>query len=188
MQRRPGHETLTPLFVNSLPIHSVRPALREDAAIIAEIHVAAWKIAYRGQLPDEFLDELQVEERTKAWNDLLEGPGSTLLAEDEHRAVTGFCQILQSRDQDADHTVAEVPFIYVRPSSWRIGVGRSLCESALRLAEQAGFETVTLWVLESNKGARHFYESMGFHLDGASRSEDRPGFRMNELRYRHALD
>ena len=175
-------------FVNSKPIHTVRPALHQDAATIAAIHVAACQIAYRGEAPTSTLEQLQTEGGTTAWGSLIESPGSILLAEDRNGTVTGFSQIHQSCDPEADHTVAEIPSICVDPPSWRIGTGRVLCESSLKRAEQAGFETVTLWVPVSNERARSFFEAMGFQLDGASRSEDRLGFRMKEFRYRHPLD
>jgi len=41
----------------------IRPATPEDARAIAEVHVASWRYAYRGLLPDDVLDRLSVEER-----------------------------------------------------------------------------------------------------------------------------
>ena len=39
----------------------IRLATLEDARKIAEIQVASWQVAYRGILPDEFLDQMNVE-------------------------------------------------------------------------------------------------------------------------------
>jgi len=36
----------------------IRPALPNDAAEIARVHVDSWRSSYRGLLADEFLDSL----------------------------------------------------------------------------------------------------------------------------------
>ena len=41
----------------------IREAEPKDARAIAEIHVRSWQAAYRGQLADDYLDELKVEDR-----------------------------------------------------------------------------------------------------------------------------
>jgi len=33
------------------------------------IHVRAWQSAYRGQMPDEYLDGLSAQERARMWSD-----------------------------------------------------------------------------------------------------------------------
>ena len=46
---------------------TVRGATADDARAIAEVHVASWRWAYRGQVPDRILDELSVDEREAIW-------------------------------------------------------------------------------------------------------------------------
>lgn len=46
---------------------TVRPANFKDAPAIAKVHVEAWQSAYRGQIPDFYLDSLSVAGRTKSW-------------------------------------------------------------------------------------------------------------------------
>ena len=36
----------------------MRLAMSADAAAIARLHVASWQTAYRGALPDDYLDRL----------------------------------------------------------------------------------------------------------------------------------
>ena len=43
---------------------TVRDATVDDARAIAEVHVASWRWAYRGQLPDDLLDGLSVDDPT----------------------------------------------------------------------------------------------------------------------------
>ncbi len=47
---------------------SVRIAAAHDARGLAELHVRAWQWAYRGLLPDAFLERLATSiDRTEAW-------------------------------------------------------------------------------------------------------------------------
>ena len=62
---------------------TVREASQGDAAAIAGVHVRAWRVAYRGLLPDDLLDRLSVEDREESWRGILEDAGdesSDLLA------------------------------------------------------------------------------------------------------------
>jgi ribosomal protein S18 acetylase RimI-like enzyme len=59
--------------------------------------------------------------------------------------------------------------------------------AALEALAKAGYDQVTLWVLDTNARARRFYEAAGFHFDGAEQLDERDGFVLNELRYRRPL-
>ena len=53
------------------PAMFVRLAGPRDAERLATIHVEAWKSAYRGQVPDPYLDALSVAARLDLWRTLL---------------------------------------------------------------------------------------------------------------------
>ena len=64
---------------------TVRAARVQDAPAMGRVHVRAWQAAYRGQMPDEYLDGLRAEQRAEYWTGVLErGPGQTtvLVAEE----------------------------------------------------------------------------------------------------------
>lgn len=167
----------------------IRTAKATDAPQIARIHVETWRTAYRGQIPDAVLAGLSVERRGLFWNKrLTEGRGSVFVAEDDG-AVAGFCDLMPSRDKDADpKLVAEIVAIYIRPQQWRRGAGKELCYRALAEARQRGYAMVTLWVLASNVGARCFYEAMGFGFDGSTKMEKATdGGDLREVRYRMTI-
>jgi len=63
----------------------------------------------------------------------------------------------------------EVLNLGVTPSWRRRGVGRSLMDTALAAAGQAGARQVFLEVRESNQGARAFYAALGFAETGRRR-------------------
>ena len=166
----------------------VRRAEPDDARAIAELHVAAWKAAFPGLLPQDYLDDLAPEDRLGEWEQALgSSPWPVVLVAEEGGALLGFAALSPSRDDDSDPTVGEVQTLYVGPGVWRSGVGRALLERAGEELASAGFTTATLWVLDVNERARRFYERHGWQLDGASKVHDWVAFVATDVRYRRAL-
>jgi GNAT superfamily N-acetyltransferase len=164
-------------------IEQGRPA---DAAEIARISVLGWQAAYRGLMPDEFLDRLDPAERRATWERVAEEAGTlVLVARDREDALVGFAAVRASPDADADASTADVGALYVDPERWGQGVGKALLSGAVEGARRLGFAETTLWVLEGNQRARRFYEAFGFRTDGATKVESRwGGFSVVEVRYR----
>jgi ribosomal protein S18 acetylase RimI-like enzyme len=164
-----------------------RLATPHDAEAIARIHTDAWQRAYRGLMPDEYLDGLRPDARVRMWTDILQTPGTAnlvLVAVDASDRVVGFVSLGLTRDDDLrDQHWHEVYALYVHPDRWRQGVGMRLLEAGLGTIP-AGPPGVTLWVLRENERARSFYERAGFWADGATRVEDIGGLALDEFRYR----
>jgi ribosomal protein S18 acetylase RimI-like enzyme len=151
----------------------IREAESRDARAIAEVHVRSWQAAYRGQLTDEYLDGLSVEDRLEQHRRSLEEPRAewrTWVADDEGR-VTGFAVTGPSEDADAEPSTGEVYAIYLEPDRVGTGLGRELFEHAVADLRDRGFSAVTLWVLETNERARGFYEAAGWRADGTETNE-----------------
>jgi L-amino acid N-acyltransferase YncA len=172
-----------------MQIAQVRKATVEDASGIAFVHVRSWQVAYRGHMPDEFLDGLDVEKRTNMWRELTQAPDKIIfVAEGSEGNIEGFSALGPSRDADANPNTAEVSAIYVHPEKWEKGIGRALLSASLGEVRKCAFEQVTLWVLEANQRARSFYESFGFIQDGAIKDDDHwKSFAVREVRYRFDL-
>jgi hypothetical protein len=49
----------------------IRRATLEDAAAIARVRVDTWRTAYRGIVPDEFLDNMSYEGNESRWAEML---------------------------------------------------------------------------------------------------------------------
>jgi len=163
---------------------TVRAATADDVREIAQIHVDAWRAAYRGHMPESYLAALSVEERAKMWSRVVSSPAPARLVVTD--PVTGFCFHGPSRDKEDG--VAEIFAVYVRPDSWRHGAGRALCAQALDDARERACTAITLWVLEANVPARLFYERLGYSADGAERTNTRlTEFPLHEVRYRKVL-
>ena len=172
-------------------VMDIRPARTEDVPEIAVVHVRSWQAAYRGLLPQAFLDGLDPAQRTGQWEQVLSAAGwcngETLVA-DAGGHLSGFVSYGPARDDDADSRRAgEIYAIYLMPAVWDEGIGRQLMEAALGHLGEAGFDRVILWVLDSNARARRFYEAGGWQADGAAKRDDSFGVPMTEVRYRRSL-
>ena len=167
---------------------SIREATRADARAIAEIHVAAWRAAYRGHMPDEYLAALSIEQRHDRWLKAISSAGPAKVAVAQLGGeIAGFCSFGPTRDA-APGDIAEIYSLNVHPERWRHGAGRLLCEHAFREAAAREHTAITLWVLKGNDGARRFYERLGYSLDGAEKTDTALiGSPLYDVRYRKAI-
>ena len=149
---------------------NIRRARVEDAPQMAQVHVDAWQAAYRGLVPDTFLQGFTYPRREAAFRQALAAnTEETYLMEDGQRPV-GLLTIGACRDADLETGLTgEIWGIYLAPDYWRRGLGTQLVHAAEGLLHSRGYRDIVLWVLEGNLAARRFYETMGFHLDGASK-------------------
>lgn len=165
----------------------IRPARSADAARLAEIHVAAWRRAYRDIFPAQVLLGMSVERRTKDWTQWLTTPGTwSFVSEHEGRAV-GFATIGSLRANGRPvRSALEVRRLYVDPGHWRGGIGRGLHEQVLTEARARGFSQLVLWMLTQNRRARAFYTALGFEPD-RNRRVTIGGHPVDETRYSLAV-
>lgn len=169
----------------------IRPARAGDAAQLGVVHVRSWQAAYRGLLPQAFLDGLDPAQRARIWETALgeaADPRSGVVVAGHGARLAGFAHFCPSRDEDADPArTGEISSIYLLPEEWGRGTGRQLMAAALAGLTAAGFGQATLWVLDSNERARRFYEAGGWDPDGTVKQEQGPGFTLTEVRYRRPL-
>jgi GNAT superfamily N-acetyltransferase len=191
----------------------IRAASAADAAQIAAVQREAWFAAYEGIIPTEIIDRITAPDngarvrqtfRTRPWQhvrvavaDDQATPGP--LGEAAASGIVGYASFGPETDvlsapwphplttDGEDGSVAELYALYVRPAWWSTGTGRLLMEQVLARTSQAGYQSITLWVLRDNRRARRFYERAGFAPDGATNVLDRLG-RVAELRYRRTLN
>ena len=167
----------------------IRCATPSDTNAIARVHVTTWQHAYRGQLPELFLNSLRLSDREQMWSDLVARSAKDVyVATSQSGIVEGFVHFGDSRDSDAvqgEH--GEIFAIYLLPDSARQGKGRALMSLAEGELARRGRKQVSLWVLESNSSARGFYEVMGYQADCAAKEISIGGREVVEMRYQKAL-
>jgi RimJ/RimL family protein N-acetyltransferase len=170
----------------------VRRAVVSDAEALATVHVRAWQAAYRGQVPQDYLDGLDPAQRWQGWAQWVstdQPPLGTSVLEHDVDGVIGLINVAHSRDPDTDPLmVGEVVAVYLLPGHWGEGGGRTLMHDGLRRMAEAGCRDAVLWVLESNQRARRFYEVGGWKADGSAKTDDSRGFPCREVRYRRRIE
>lgn len=167
----------------------IRSAELKDSEGIARVHTKSWQSAYRLLLPDEWLDALRWQDRKRRWDVVLSESTTTkvFVASSSHNGIVGFASSGPSRDEGtAGEDVYELYAIYLLPEIWRTGIGAKLLKKVASTIPK-GFRSISLWVLKENLQGRHFYESQGFVLDGATKMADIDGHLREEVRYRKRL-
>lgn len=162
--------------VVTIPNLSLRRAVPGDAPIIAEIHVRAWQTAYRGIMPDAFLDGLAPEQRYERWERDIGADDremTVLVAvEDATGRVVGFCSVCPQKHlepgDEALPPAGELHTMYVDTGFKGGGVGRLLITAAVGALRELGYAHAIVWMLAANAPAQGFYERMGWRLDGVS--------------------
>jgi GNAT superfamily N-acetyltransferase len=186
-----GNSSLDPADESAGRI-AVRPARIGDAEAITEAHTTAWQVAYRGIMPDRYLDELEQQKpssvaRHRVYIVSPDDPRTfDFVAEYDDELVGWLCGG-PSRDDDRRDTTGEVWAIYVHPDYWRSGVGGALMTAAFKRLVDDGYTEAVLWVFEANGRARGFYERFGWRPDGGTAFFERGGGQAVEIRYSRPL-
>src|SRR5262245_44013763 len=140
---------------------SIRPIQTTDAEILATLHIASWRSAYRGILRDAYLDVDVVDDRHAVWSERLGNLTPFLfgfIAEIETQPV-GFV-FLHGHDDPRWGTL--IDNVHVLPNLKGRGLGRHLMAAAAEAASaRYPDEGVYLWVFELNTQARGFYAHLG---------------------------
>ena len=153
------------------------------APLIAQLHAASWKVAYRGIFADDYLDGAVEAERLGHWQlrvpALAAGTGEIFLAKLGKRAVGFVCiEIGPEREWGA-----YVDNLHVLPNLRGQRIGTLLMASAAAWARAHGERQLYLWVFEANQQARRFYEREGWraaerNIQAIPGGGERPMWRM----------
>lgn len=141
---------------------TIRPAETDDAPAIAKVHVDTWRVAYRGIVPQEYLDTMTVQSRTMSWLRLLErarGDLITLVSEDNDGRIVGFGSGGRLRHRDPRFE-GEISSLYVSPRAQGKDHGRRLFMALSNRLAARPLKGLFVWVLADN-AARGFYNAMG---------------------------
>lgn len=160
----------------SVEIRYITPV--DDRMEISNIYEQSWKTAYKGIVPQEYLDSIPQgrwasKVDTPEWNTML------CLVDGKIVGTSSFC----GSRFNFYKGYGEIISIYFLPEYVGKGYGKKLMERVLSELKDKGFDKVFLWVLEENRSARCFYEKMGFEPGPQELADSICGKVMNELSY-----
>ena len=151
---------------------TLRPATPSDAGLIAGMLARSRASAYRGMLPDAYLDHEVLAEGIAEWplklQALADGAGSTLIAIRQGAPIGFICMLAPD-----DNGSVLVDNLHTLPDQKGGGAGTAMLDAAAEWARQRGATGLHLFVIEANVAAIGFYESRGWQLAG--RMNDRMG-------------
>jgi len=163
-----------------------RPAAPADVPAIAAVRIRSWQQAYRGSVPQDYLNALDVDaEIARREGRPLDGQHVAVV----DGSVVGWLHVRPYRADEGEDvpgpSCGEVAAIYALPEVWGRGVGRRLLAYGLGELRRLRLSPVLLWVLVANERARRFYERAGFRADGLVVDFEVGGATLPEMRYRY---
>ncbi|GHF85324.1 GNAT superfamily N-acetyltransferase [Amycolatopsis bartoniae] len=172
---------------------TVRRAVPADAGRIAEINIEGWRAAYRGLLPDSYLDGMRYETLRERWSTGLRSytePAAMFVAVGPDPVVRAYAFVSAARQETDRHPnlpTGELCAIYADPR-WRgTGAGFAVHQAALGHLAAHGYRHAVLWVLAGNAPARRFYEARGWKCDDVLQDLPLGGEPIPEVRYSRGL-
>ncbi len=137
----------------------IRSAGPADIHALALVYMETWRTAYRGILPDAYLDAMTVGETETSLSREMGAAGVvSLMAEADDGQVTGLVTGGVDRRRDRIYS-GEIFSLYVRPSDQRCGIGHQLVAHLVARINRFDIYTLKVQVLKANP-CRRFYEKL----------------------------
>ena len=146
--------------------YDIRPASLADVDAIAAFQTACWREAYRGLVPDAYLDGVSVGDRAVRWRERLESGARQVAIGWSGAEIAG---VISWGDAGVGSPALELKSLYVGAPHRGCGLAAMLTLAAL------GENPAQLWVFEQNPRAQAFYRKVGFEPDGTSRVDPDTG-------------
>jgi len=136
-------------------IMTIRRAMPDDAYNIKKIHIETYKVSYRGYVPDEYLDNMSLDEevieRTKEYLHRAE----CWLAVYDGEPV-GFAYVSYPEEG-----AFEINALYVHPEYQKCHIGSRLVNYLCEDKKKQGLSKCVVWTMKFGPSLS-FYEKMNF--------------------------
>jgi L-amino acid N-acyltransferase YncA len=130
----------------------------QDAAMIAHIHVEAWRSAYHLIIPKTILDSQDVCARQVHWEGVIaQNSLSVYVYVDKENNIIGWAAFGPDRECPDVPDLFELHAIYVAPDKAHKGIGASLLKHGSSELYRLGVRWLSAWVLNDNTNAISFY-------------------------------
>lgn len=137
---------------------SIRTARQEDADAISYVHVESWKTAYKGIVPDDFLNKLNLDSRIEYWKRTLKTNTGNIIVAEVKNTIVGFAYVGPPREKNA--YASELYAIYILKEYRRMNIGKKLMSAIAEYLLSCELASMYLWVLADNP-SKTFYEKTG---------------------------
>ena len=144
--------------MNNIKIRNIK---KEDIPQVVDIQIRAWRTAYKGIIDDNYLANMNPEEkikmREKDYNE------NKFIVAEINNEIVGFCRYTDNINKTPETLEAdcELRALYVKPEVKHNGIGKKMFQYAVNEFKNMGKTKMVLWCLKDNVLARKFYEKMG---------------------------
>ena len=140
----------------------IRKVRKEDLLEVVNIQINGWKTAYQGIIEEEYLQNMNQEERLKKKEEDYKKKDGFIVAELSNHVV-GFCRYIDNNSYSQEVAIAdcELLALYVRVDLKRHGIGKKLFDYVKKEFHEKNKEKMILWCLKENEPSKRFYEKMG---------------------------
>ncbi|MBQ3408203.1 MAG: GNAT family N-acetyltransferase [Clostridia bacterium] len=164
----------------------IRQVEEDDLKEVAELCVKDWKYAYKGFIDDEYLDNLDTNEKYERMKSNYK-EGHFIVAESNGRIV-GFCRYSDDYidNPDDDEKDCELNVLYVNWEDRGNGIGSALVDFVKNYFRSIGRKKMLIWCFKENEKGRRFYEKMGGKIFG-QKIVDKNGQKLEEVGFEYEL-
>lgn len=146
---------------------TIRSAEPSDAAGLAKIKVDGWQTAFKGIVPQPYLDSLNYPDQEERLRKILSSKkdrSHELVAVTDTGSVAGFAATGPNRSPVDDYD-GELMAIYVSVDAKGQGIGSLLFAASVKQLKLDGFRRLIIWCLDGNPHCR-FYTKLGGKVVG----------------------
>lgn len=162
----------------------IKPLISEDEAKqTSKLFQKSWQDAYKGILPDVFLDNIPENAWVKRLN---ESGRHNLIFEDDNNVVQAAVSYGRPRDTRM-LGCGELMALYVSPDYKGYSVGKTLLNAAENELKKMGYGKIYLWCLADDENAQKFFEHFGWRNIATERFVEIAGEEYKYLLYQKNL-
>lgn len=136
----------------------IRKADLDDVEDIAQILVHSWQVNFRNIVPDDYLNQMNVQNTSKGIKNSLKV--NTLFVYEIDNVIVAFVGCGSNRLQEHPEFEAELQAIHVVPNQKGKGIGKDLFKTVKEFLIEQKCTNMILSVFEENP-ATIFYEKLG---------------------------
>ena len=161
-----------------MEIRKVRES--DDFESIGNIYARSWQAAYRGIVPQDYLESLS----GARWSSVLSTSRYDAYVIIEDNRYIGTSSVCPARDEEL-RGWGEIISIYLLPEYFGKGYAKPLLKTAMDDLLSKGFQDIYLWVLDENRRAQKFYTKNNFVKSSDRKQIEIGGKELTEIRYNY---